>query len=230
MEYLYSPIRSVVSQPRRTITAALAVQAARVPGDFVETGVFTGGMSVVMARVARGENTTKTHWACDSFQGLPTPQAEDVHCTRHPDRRSCSKGTQGSYKSSLEQFTAYVAREKLTNVRTVVGWFHETLPPPGLGRIAFLRMDGDLYNSTMVVLKRLYPLVSPGGYVYIDDYGSFAGCSNAVDEYFKGKVKWNRVMESSGRYEAIWFRKDGPLTRTRAPRASRASAPTSESP
>ena len=88
------------------------------------------------------------------------------------------------------------------------GWFHETLPPPALQKIAFLRLDGDLYNSTMVALQRLYPLVASQGVVYVDDYGSFSGCTRAVDEYFNGvKVHLHKVWEKNGKFEAVWFQK-----------------------
>ena len=64
------------------------------------------------------------------------------------------------------------------------GWFNETLPPRKLtNRIAFLRLDGDLYASTWDALTTLYPLVVDGGAIYIDDYGSFTGCRKAVDKY-----------------------------------------------
>ena len=210
--YLYAPIHSVVSQPRKLITAALAVYAAQIPGDFVETGVYKGGTSVIMARIARSMNASKTHWACDSFQGLPNPQSDDSKCKRIEGRMSCNKGYRGAFKSSRQHFETYIASEKLTNVQIVSGWFHETLPPRNLHSIAFLRLDGDLYNSTIIALQRLYPLVSSGGMVYVDDYGSFSGCSRAVDEYLTSiglnNVHLNKVTEKGdGKFEAVWFQK-----------------------
>ena len=82
---------------------------------------------------------------------------------------------------------------------------HETLPPPAQ-KIAFLRLDGDLYNSD----GRTAALVSIviAGVVYVDDYGSFSGCTRAVDEYFNGvKVHLHKVWENNGKFEAVWFRK-----------------------
>ena len=210
-KYLYAPIHSVVSQPRRKITAALALYAASIPGDFVETGVFTGGTSVIMARIARGMNTSKTLWACDSFQGLPKPQLDDSKCKFIKDRASCQRGNAGMFKSSKKHFEMYIASEALTNVQIVPGWFHETLPPRDLKDIAFLRLDGDLYNSTIVALQRLYPLISSRGVIYVDDYGSFSGCSRAVDEYLDSiglsHVRLNKVNENDEKFEAVWFQK-----------------------
>lgn len=56
-------------------------------------------------------------------------------------------------------------------------------PCLGIGRIAYLRLDGDLYSSTMEALEALYHKVSPGGFVYVDDYGSYNGCRAAVDRF-----------------------------------------------
>jgi hypothetical protein len=210
-KYLYSPIHSVVSEPHRLITAVLAIYAAQIPGDFVETGVYKGGTSVIMARIARNMNTSKTHWACDSFKGLPEPQLDDSKCHHIERRESCNKGNVGLFKSSQKHFEMYVASEALTNVQIVSGWFHETLPPRDLHAISFLRLDGDLYNSTIIALQRLYPLVSSRGMVYVDDYGSFSGCSRAVDEYLTiiglKNVHLNKVTEKNGNFEAVWFQK-----------------------
>ena len=71
----------------------------------------------------------------------------------------------------------------MRRMHVVEGWFNETLPPPGLQSLAYLRLDGDLYASTMDALVGLYPLVSAGGLIYVDDYGTFGGCKAAIDEY-----------------------------------------------
>ena len=55
--------------------------------------------------------------------------------------------------------------------------------PAGLSRISFLRLDGDLYASTRDAIVALYPLLAPGGAIYVDDYGAYGGCRLAIDEY-----------------------------------------------
>ena len=96
----------------------------------------------------------------------------------------------------------------------------------GWGRIAFLRLDGDLYESTRDALRALYPLVSPGGAVYVDDYGAFGGCRLAIDEYRQEhrisspmtKI-WQNMTPTTGRFvtpqlrggyafEAVWWIKE----------------------
>jgi O-methyltransferase len=66
-----------------------------------------------------------------------------------------------------------------------VGWFQDTVPAAAreIPKIAILRIDGDWYDSTKVCLEHLYDLVSPNGYVIIDDYNTFSGCHDAVDEF-----------------------------------------------
>ncbi len=68
-------------------------------------------------------------------------------------------------------------------VRFIPGWFRDTLPGAPIDRIAVLRLDGDMYESTYVALSALYPKVSPGGFVIIDDFGALPRCSQAVHDY-----------------------------------------------
>jgi O-methyltransferase len=63
------------------------------------------------------------------------------------------------------------------------GWFKDTLPAAPIEKLAVLRLDGDLYSSTWDALSSLYPKLSPGGFVIVDDYFSFPGCQDAVDDY-----------------------------------------------
>jgi hypothetical protein len=68
-------------------------------------------------------------------------------------------------------------------VRFVKGWFRDTLPGLASERFALLRLDGDMYESTMVALEALYPRLSAGGFVIVDDYGALGNCRKAVDDY-----------------------------------------------
>ena len=68
-------------------------------------------------------------------------------------------------------------------VTFIEGWFRDTLPLAPLDEIAVLRLDGDMYESTWQALTSLYPKVSPGGFLIIDDYGAIPACQSAVDAY-----------------------------------------------
>jgi hypothetical protein len=68
-------------------------------------------------------------------------------------------------------------------VRFLQGWFKDTLPAAPIARIALLRLDGDMYESTMDALRALYAKVSVGGIVIVDDYGAVAACKQAINDF-----------------------------------------------
>jgi O-methyltransferase len=151
-----------------------------VPGDLIETGVWRGGAAIFMRAVLEAYGDTERRvWAADSFQGLPKPdpsRTTDVEDAlwRNPE-----------LAIPLEQVKANFERYGFLDdrVRFLPGWFQDTLPAAPIERLAVLRLDGDMYDSTMVALESLYPKVQPGGYVIVDDYGAVAGCREAIDEY-----------------------------------------------
>jgi O-methyltransferase len=157
------------------------VLAEEVPGDVIETGVWRGGASIFMRGVlaAHGDRT-RTVWLADSFQGLPPPDEE-----HYPADRGDQLFTIDFLAVSLEQVKANFERYGLLddNVRFLPGWFRDTLPDAPVDQLALIRLDGDMYESTMVALDSLYPKLSPGGFVVVDDYGAIPGCKLAVDDF-----------------------------------------------
>jgi O-methyltransferase len=152
-----------------------------VPGDLIETGAWRGGATILMRAVlAAYGDTDRQVWVADSFQGLPKPDAE-----RWPAEAGDTHWRFGHLAVSLEEVQANFARYGLLDerVRFLPGWFADTLPTAPIERLAVLRLDGDMYGSTMEVLRALYPKVAPGGYVIVDDYGALAQCRTAVDAY-----------------------------------------------
>ena len=191
----------VVSPDRLEATALLAANALRrrLKGDFVETGVFRGLSSVLMMLAMQNQTRAPSGrmWACDSFEGLPATDATDEH-----NEANCSRRVEGGQRCMVARGRTFLGsfhaseRTFMKNVISLVapafwqqrlsivkGWFNETLPAPGMSAISFLRLDGDLYTSTRDTLAALYPLLSNGSLIYVDDYGSFGGCGKAVDDY-----------------------------------------------
>ena len=153
-----------------------------VPGDLIETGVWRGGATIFIrgALKAYGD-TTRRVWAADSFQGLPKPQPG---VWRDDERGRLWKfGT--TLAVPLAQVRANFERYGLLDdqVRFLPGWFRDTLPSAPIERLALMRLDGDMYESTMVALRALYPKLSQGGYCIIDDYYAQSGQRQAVNEY-----------------------------------------------
>lgn len=152
-----------------------------VPGDLIETGVWRGGACIMMKAVlvAHGVKDRRV-WVADSFEGLPPPD---------PDRYPTDAGERlhqfEQLAVSLEQVRANFARYRLLDEQVVFlkGWFRDTLKSAPIDRLAVLRLDGDLYESTMDALEALYGKVSPGGTVIVDDYGVIATCRAAVTDF-----------------------------------------------
>lgn len=152
-----------------------------VPGDLLEAGVWRGGATILMRAILKVcGDAQRTVWVADSFQGLPKPDA-----SRYPADAGDRHWQFARLAIPVDEVRANFARYGLLDeqVRFLVGWFKDTLPGAPIERLAVLRLDGDMYESTMDALVALYPRLSPGGYVIIDDYGAIPGCRAAVDDY-----------------------------------------------
>jgi len=144
-----------------------------VPGDLIETGVWRGGASILMRAILKAYGVTDRRvFVADSFQGFPPedgiPEYINSACT-----------------ASRQVVEANFRKYGLLDDQVVFleGWFKDTLPAAPIERIAVMRLDGDLYASTMDGLRALYPKLSVGGYCIIDDYDITDGARQAVDEF-----------------------------------------------
>jgi O-methyltransferase len=157
------------------------VLADGVPGDLVETGVWRGGTAMFMRAVLKAHSVTdRVVFAADSFEGLPPPDDE------HFPADAVRAFHKFDYLSvPLETVKENFKGEGLLDdqVRFVKGWFRDTMPTLSGHTWAVIRMDGDMYESTMNVLENLYPDLSPGGHLIVDDYGGIDACRKAVDDY-----------------------------------------------
>ena len=156
------------------------VVARKVAGDLVETGVWRGGASIFMRAVLRALGDSRAVWLCDSFSGLPKPDFE-----RYPADAGDTHWQQDVLAVSADEVRSNFSRYGLLDnqVRFLVGWFRDTLPDSPIEHIAVLRLDGDMYESTYDALRFLYPKVSPGGYVIVDDFHPVRACRKAVVDY-----------------------------------------------
>ena len=154
----------------------LADHIRDIPGSIVECGVWMGGQ---IAGIATVLGPDREYVLYDSFQGIP-----DVDITR--DGQWCADwvATQGVCFAEEHHCRTAMHHAEATNVHVVPGWFNETLPHAHFDNgIALLRMDADLYSSTLDILTWLFPQVNPGGMIIIDDYLFLEGCSKAVHTY-----------------------------------------------
>ncbi len=154
-----------------------------IEGDMIETGVWRGGTVIFMRGILKAYNITdRIVWAADSFEGLPKP---DV--TKYEADKNDNLYTFNELKVSLDTVKSNFEKYGLLDqqVQFLKGWFKDTLPAAPIKKLAVIRLDGDMYESTMDSLVNLYPKLSHNGYVIIDDWGSVEGCRLAVLDYRK---------------------------------------------
>lgn len=186
---------------RRLCKAAIADGVA---GDFVETGVWRGGACIFMRAILEVHGCTdRKVWVCDSFEGLPPPDAGEFPADEGLNLNEYD-GLSISLEAVQDNFRSFGFLDG--QVEFVKGWFKDTLHLAPIERIAVLRLDGDLYQSTIEALEALYPKVSPGGYVIVDDYGAFEACRKAVHDYLGSIGAGDITLEDIDGIGA-WFKK-----------------------
>ncbi len=159
--------------------AIMTVDREEIPGDFIETGVWRGGASLFMRCALEVlEDRVRTVILADSFAGLPPPGLAG-----HSEDELDLSGLDYLAVSRTEVEALFESHGMLdSRVEFVEGWFHETLPTVRDRRFAVIRLDGDLYSSTMIALENLYPGLSKGGFCIIDDY-QINECRRAVEDF-----------------------------------------------
>lgn len=198
--WLASNVAPLCLSMRPTLMSSWAlarhIQMAGIPGHIVECGVFAGGQVISMWRgVTSAPGPLRHYHLFDSFRGIPHAGPED---TDNIDNTLFSHGKDGALISSgISSCSAAAVHANLINrgmpddVFTLhEGWFQQTIPAftcsltaSDSARIALLRLDGDLYESTKACWG-LLDLVNPGGIVIIDDY-ALRGCHKAIHDYLK---------------------------------------------
>lgn len=170
--------------------AARHVSLHGIPGDVVECGVYRGGCSIIMA-TAHNRNA----WLYDTFTGMAEPGEFDFKGEKKGDRFDAMKryeavrldGYVDWVYSSIDEVLDAIRNSEVDDnrFRLVKGKVEDTIPEQVPDTIALLRLDTDFYESTRHELEHLYPKLSSGGILIVDDYGSWAGSRKAVDEFLE---------------------------------------------
>ena len=148
-----------------------------VKGAFVEAGVWRGGACIWARALMDFLSIDEDVYVCDSFEGLPRPSmVQDTG-----DQHYLIKELSVSENTVKENFSYFPL---MGPVKFIKGFFKDTMPKlkDEIDVISILRIDGDMYESTMQVLENLYDKVSVGGYIIADDYG-LPGAKIAIDEF-----------------------------------------------
>jgi hypothetical protein len=159
-----------------------------IPGDFIEAGVWRGGVVIFMRAALKAYSVTDRNvWVADSFEGLPQADPELFPLEAKAQSGPVLKTLYKNFAAGLEEVERNFALYGLLDdqVKFLKGWFKDTLPTAPVGKLSLIRLDGDFYESTRDCLQHLYDRLSVGGFVIVDDYGedSWTYCRRAVDEF-----------------------------------------------
>lgn len=152
-----------------------------VPGDFLEAGVWRGGAAIFMRGMLEVHGIQdRDVYLADSFRGFPEPDYD-----RYPREQFIEQFRAVELavpRAEVERnFSLYGLMDE--HVKFIEGYFEHSLRSLPFERLALLRIDADLYASTTQVLEALYPRLSVGGYVIVDDYGYHEACRSAVADF-----------------------------------------------
>lgn len=191
-----------------TIMACRYAVERGIEGDFVECGVWRGGNSVLAAGVFRALNADKSVLLFDTFAGMTAPTADDVNFRGEVAAAKFKTSQRGGYNewcyAPMEEVGANFQKAGLLSdrIKFIKGDVATTLADPGNlpPKISVLRLDTDWYESTKAELEILYPRLTTGGILILDDYGHWGGARKAVDEYFNAKSRpFFQYIDHTGR-------------------------------
>ena len=166
-----------------------------ITGDYVECGVWKGGMSAAISEVI--DKTSHIH-LFDSFEGLPEAKEIDGKGALNYQKNTQSE-TYFDNCSAKEEFAMEAMKlAKNDNYSVHKGWFQDTLAKYPKNSISILRLDGDWYDSVKVCLNTLFPYVAEGGIIILDDYYAWEGCAKAVHEYLAEIKSASRIHQWKG--------------------------------
>lgn len=180
----------------------------KIPGDMIECGVWKGGSAMIIAlTLMRLGEKNKKIFLYDTYEGMGEPSNMDVRAfDNKPGYEIWKKFYNASKKEKwLAAELDKVKKNMLStgypekNIIYVKGDVKKTIPETVPQKVSLLRLDTDWHDSTLHELNHLFPRLSSGGVIIIDDYGYWKGARRAVDDYFKernDKILLNRIDET----------------------------------
>ena len=163
-----------------------------IAGDFIETGTWRGGLCLLGATTfdSYGQLGARKVWLADSFEGIP-PAEHPVDKTHHAGSNwHPAELNQGGTPAPVQNYFKRYGFTDPNSIKWLVGWFKDSLPKAEREiwskedtKFSVMRLDGDMYISVYDSLKYIYPRLSEGGYVIIDDFTDWQGAKQAVLDY-----------------------------------------------
>jgi len=176
---------------------------SKIPGDFVECGVWKGGSAMIIAYTLLELNETdRKIYLYDTFKGMPKPTKEEIRVSKKANdaisiwQKAKTKNYNMWCFSPLSEAknNVFSTGYPINKFVFIQGKVEKTIPEKMPSKVALLRLDTDFYESTIHELNYLFPIVTHNGVLIIDDYGHWSGSKKAVDEYFLGKpILLNRI-------------------------------------
>ena len=181
----YPIISDQIGKPAMTVVLRELESGLRrgIEGDVVELGCYIGTTTLFMRRLMNELASGKLLYAYDSFEGLPAKQASDASGVGEQFQR-------GELRVSKKQFIREFQKANLQAPITHKAWFKDLQPGQLPQQISFAFLDGDFYESIIDSLRLVWPRLSKGGVITIDDYqrGALPGVERAVNDFFQGKT------------------------------------------
>lgn len=213
---------------QNTFAISLECIKNNIEGDFVECGVAGGAQIAAMALASQKLNAKKRIHLFDSFEGIPLagpndtaqPGVGDIEHSVNVKQLDDLLISSNLIYSKLGNAACSTVDQVQNNMRRLgvdeknliyyKGWFQHVLPIDAnkIEKISFLRLDGDLYESTKICLEYLYPKISKGGYIVIDDYTSLEGCKKAVHEYLQKNNLTPNIIPVPGGLGPVYWKVD----------------------
>jgi O-methyltransferase len=149
-----------------------------IPGDLVECGCALGGVAIFMRLCLTRWGMDRTIHLFDTFVGPPIGSRDTIHGGQELVWSTAMENHRAGTEENIVEATG-----SLDGFHIVEGFVEQTLPVTSLPELALLRLDTDFYESTRVEFDLLYPKLTRGGVLIVDDYGYFQGSRRATDEY-----------------------------------------------
>ena len=175
-----------------------------IKGDLIEAGIWRGGATIFMRAVLKAYNEkNRTVYVADSFKGLPKPNfkkfPEDPNSNLH--KLDYMSFPLTKVKTNFKSYNLLDGQ-----VRFLEGWFKDTLPKAKIKKLSLIRADADYYESTMDILTNLYPKLSRGGYVIVDDFRILPACHQAVLDFRKANKIRDKIITID--WSAVYWKKN----------------------